>query len=352
MLAHVVLSLAQPAQPASQLLSVTHKFEARAPDLAKALARRRDQAPPSNQRPLVFFHLRKSGGSQVRDALRDASRAHNLSSFIPCYNRVPCETYTPPRQMIYNRTAIGSPRYAVLAGHYVHESKPCMAGQRGPSVGLAEADRSSGACSGAGYGEPGRRSLPRSHPAYIKAQRRWPRPEPACVRPWQAGHLQYSGVEKWMWASSRLRGARVAHTALTQMGRSSRREGKPAEGNAAPLAKPDPAAEPQRFKALLQPALDAYAAGTIDSQQLDARRADARRRSTRRPPRPTREISREMSCVTMVRPTVDRVRSCWNYRFVQEDLQMVPEADASGQRRALNNVTRWKARHIGRAYTM
>ena len=162
MLAHVVLSLAQPAQPASQLLSVTHKFEARAPDLAKALARRRDQAPPSNQRPLVFFHLRKSGGSQVRDALRDASRAHNLSSFIPCYNRVPCETYTPPRQMIYNRTAIGSPRYAVLAGHYVHESEPCMAGQRGPSVGLAEADRSSGACSGAGYGEPGRRSLPRS----------------------------------------------------------------------------------------------------------------------------------------------------------------------------------------------
>lgn len=144
----------------------------------------------------------------------------------------------------------------------------------------------------------------------------------------------------------------MAHTALTQMGRSSRREGKPAEGNAAPLAKPDPAAEPQRFKALLQPALDAYAAGTIDSQQLDARRADARRRSTRRPPRPTREITREMSCVTMVRPTVDRVRSCWNYRMVQEDLQMVPEADASGQRRALNNVTRWKARHIGLAYTM
>ena len=158
------------------------------------------------------------------------------------------------------------------------------------------------------------------------------------------------------------------------------------QGNAAPL-------EQARFKLLLQPSLDAYAAGTIDSQQLDARRADARKASTRRPPRPTRQ----MSCVVMVRPTVDRVRSCWNYRFVQErwslrpalapapapapapatatatatgtvtasdpdpdpgpgpgstqasspvqeDLQMVPEADASGQRRALNNVTRWKAR--------
>ena len=39
-------------------------------------------------------------------------------------------------------------------------------------------------------------------------------------------------------------------------------------------------------------------------------------------------------------------------RFVQEDLQMVPEADASGQRRALNNVTRWKARHIGLVYSL
>jgi len=114
MLALLVFSLGQPAQPASQLLSLTHKFEARAPDLAKSLVRRRDPRPPSNQRPLVFFHLRKSGGSQMRDALRDATRAHNLSSFIPCYDRVPCESYTPPRQMIHNRTATGSPRYEIM----------------------------------------------------------------------------------------------------------------------------------------------------------------------------------------------------------------------------------------------
>ena len=126
MLALLVFSLGQPAQPASQLLSLTHKFEARAPDLAKALVRRRDPRPPSNQRPLVFFHLRKSGGSQMRDALRDATRAHNLSSFIPCYDRVPCESYTPPRQMIHNRTATGSPRYAILAGYHVDESGHCI----------------------------------------------------------------------------------------------------------------------------------------------------------------------------------------------------------------------------------
>ena len=128
MLALLVFSLGQPAQPASQLLSLTHKFEARAPDLAKALVRRRDPRPPSNQRPLVFFHLRKSGGSQMRDALRDATRSLNLSSFIPCYDRVPCESYTPPRQMIHNRTATGSPRYAILAGYHVNESGHCTAG--------------------------------------------------------------------------------------------------------------------------------------------------------------------------------------------------------------------------------
>ena len=53
------------------------------------------------------------------------------------------------------------------------------------------------------------------------------------------------------------------------------------QGNATPLplSKPDPAAEQKRFKAFLQPALDEYADGTIDSVQLDTRRADARRRA-------------------------------------------------------------------------
>jgi hypothetical protein len=169
MLPLLVFSLGQPAQPASQLLSLTHKFEARAPDLAKALARRRDPRPPSNQRPLVFFHLRKSGGSQVRAALRDATRAHNLNSFIPCYDRVPCESYTPPRQMIHNRTATGSPRYAILAGYHVDESDHCMAG---PARTRRRVGRGCLECSG---GEPG---------AWGELWRRprgggWPRPEPA-----------------------------------------------------------------------------------------------------------------------------------------------------------------------------
>lgn len=236
MFALLVSSLGQPAQPASQLLSLTHKLEARAPDLAKALARRRDPRPPSNQRPLVFFHLRKSGGSQVRDALRDATRAHNLSSFIPCYDRVPCESYAPPRQMIHNRTATGSPRYAILAGYHVDESDHCMAG---PARTRRRVGRGCLECSG---GEPGawgelwrrpRGGWPRPEPAGL-GDPAGPGPAPACARACQAGHLQYSGVEKWMWASSKLRGARVAQTALTQLGKTSRREdGKPRAGMAA-----------------------------------------------------------------------------------------------------------------------
>ena len=51
------------------------------------------------------------------------------------------------------------------------------------------------------------------------------------------------------------------------------------KATALPLSKLDPVAEQKRFKAFLQPALDEYADGKIDSVQLDTRRADARRRA-------------------------------------------------------------------------
>lgn len=90
-------------------------------------------------------------------------------------------------------------------------------------------------------------------PAGLLGDPAGPRPEPACARACQAGHLQYSGVEKWMWASSQLRGARVAQTALTQLGKpegktSRREDGKPTAGMAAqapmhqiPMHRADPA---------------------------------------------------------------------------------------------------------------
>lgn len=42
------------------------------------------QEPPSEAEPLAFFHIRKSGGSELRRALAEAGAALNLSHFIPC----------------------------------------------------------------------------------------------------------------------------------------------------------------------------------------------------------------------------------------------------------------------------
>ena len=169
MLALLVSSLGQPAQPASQLLSLTHKFEARAPDLAKALVRRRDPRPPSNQRPLVFFHLRKSGGSQVRDALRDATRAHNLNSFIPCYDRVPCESRVvhpaapdDPQPDSNRLSALrhpgGVPCRCELSLYGRASADPGVGSAEAAWGALAES-LGAGASSGAGHGEGAGRGL-------------------------------------------------------------------------------------------------------------------------------------------------------------------------------------------------
>ena len=114
--------------------------------------------------------------------------------------------------------------------------------QRGPRPRVGRG------CLGCSGGEPGawgelwRRprggGWPRPEPAGL-GDPAGPGPAPAYARACQAGHLQYSGVEKWMWASSKLRGARVAQTALTQLGKTSRREdSKPTAGNMAAQAPP------------------------------------------------------------------------------------------------------------------
>ena len=44
-----------------------------------------------------------------------------------------------------------------------------------------------------------------------------------------------------------------------------------------------------------------------------------RRQSNRIGEGSERHASRELTCLVMMRPTVDRVRSCWNYRLVEEN---------------------------------
>lgn len=60
----------------------------------------------SKNAPLVFFHQRKAAGTSVMVGLHAAAVRHNLTSFIPCFDGVDCDTYT-----------IGSARAAVYSGH-------------------------------------------------------------------------------------------------------------------------------------------------------------------------------------------------------------------------------------------
>ena len=70
------------------------------------------QLKPTVDRPFIYIHQRKCGGSSVRDAVFGGAAALglNASTFIPCYQDVPCETVEPPPAM--KSTA------AVFAGHF------------------------------------------------------------------------------------------------------------------------------------------------------------------------------------------------------------------------------------------
>ena len=41
--------------------------------------------PPSEVHPLIFFHMRKSGGSELRDMLANSAEQLGITHFIPCY---------------------------------------------------------------------------------------------------------------------------------------------------------------------------------------------------------------------------------------------------------------------------
>ena len=63
-------------------------------------------------KPFVYIHQRKCGGSSVREAIFRGSLALglNLTSFISCYFNVSCWTFDP------NSAVKGA--YAIYAGHF------------------------------------------------------------------------------------------------------------------------------------------------------------------------------------------------------------------------------------------
>ena len=68
------------------------------------------QHRPSLDRPFIYIHQRKTGGSSIRHAaLTGAEQLHIKAAFIPCEQNVTCATFTP------NTTL---QRSSVYAGHF------------------------------------------------------------------------------------------------------------------------------------------------------------------------------------------------------------------------------------------
>ena len=70
---------------------------------------------PTPDRPFVYYHLRKAGGSSLRRALSAAASRLRVASYLPCLGGVPCEKYAPPIERVDQQ---GARRYAILGGHF------------------------------------------------------------------------------------------------------------------------------------------------------------------------------------------------------------------------------------------
>ena len=57
--------------------------------------------------PFIFFHQRKAGGQSLRGTLVDAAKKMHAPYFLPCFNKVHCDTYHWP----------DGERYAIYGGH-------------------------------------------------------------------------------------------------------------------------------------------------------------------------------------------------------------------------------------------
>lgn len=59
--------------------------------------------------PLIFFHQRKAGGSSLRESLHEASQAVKMTSYIPCYDDIPCVNFAIDKNAVDR---------AVYGGHF------------------------------------------------------------------------------------------------------------------------------------------------------------------------------------------------------------------------------------------
>jgi hypothetical protein len=100
-----------PAPPPSTVQNVTDEWLGQAAQRAR---NHRPQRAPSPRRPFVFYHLRNSGGGELREALAQYAANRSVPAFVACHGDVPCGASEPPRFVGADSAAA---RFAVLAGH-------------------------------------------------------------------------------------------------------------------------------------------------------------------------------------------------------------------------------------------
>lgn len=71
------------------------------------------QTLPTPDAPFLFLHNRKCGGSTLRHLVQESAAARQLTSYIPCFEPVACETY----DLANMTTAVGGD-VSVVAGHF------------------------------------------------------------------------------------------------------------------------------------------------------------------------------------------------------------------------------------------
>ncbi len=80
----------------------------KAPELARATANHTTKILPSKEDPLLYFHMRKAGGSRLRKLLFSASKANRLKPWIACEGGTSCVPYSRPPT---------NAAYEIYAGH-------------------------------------------------------------------------------------------------------------------------------------------------------------------------------------------------------------------------------------------
>lgn len=87
-------ALAKERQVASE--RVVADWITKIPELARTTARHTlEERLPSEAHPFVFFHMRKGGGSAIRNYVYDAAKKNRWNAWIPCSAR-PCVPFSRP----------------------------------------------------------------------------------------------------------------------------------------------------------------------------------------------------------------------------------------------------------------